>query len=187
MRPISRGGKAAIVWFTGLSGAGKSTLAVALQRELSRRGRPTLVLDGDALRTGLNADLGFSAADRTENVRRVAHVARLIAECGVVAISALISPSRADRLRARQIAEEGGMRFIEVYLSTPLDVCEARDPKGLYVLARSGAITEFTGISSPFEPSRRADLVIDTSKVSIEEALTLLLGQVISTPHECAA
>jgi adenylyl-sulfate kinase len=176
-----------IVWFTGLSGAGKSTLASALQRALSRRGCPASVLDGDDLRTGLNADLGFSAADRAENVRRVAHVARLFAERGMLAIAALISPSRVDRLRARHIAEEGGIPFIEVYLSTPLEVCEARDPKGLYVRARRGAIARFTGVSAPFEPSDRADLVIDTSEIAIADAVVLLLAHVTSLREDRAA
>jgi bifunctional enzyme CysN/CysC len=136
---------------------------------------------------GLNADLGFSPADRAENVRRVAHVARLLAESGPIAITALISPSRADRRRARHIVEEGGIPFIEVYLSTPLEVCEARDPKGLYALARQGAISRFTGISAPFEPSDRADLVFDTSKVAIEDAVTRLLEHLTSVQYHCAA
>jgi bifunctional enzyme CysN/CysC len=177
---------AAIVWFTGLSGAGKSTLALALQRELRRRGRPTSVLDGDDLRNGLNADLGFSPADRSENARRVAEVARLLAENGVVAVTALISPMGADRLRARQIADQAGIPFVEVYLSTPLDVCEARDPKGLYVLARQGAISRFTGVSAPFEPSETADLIIDTSKTSVGDAVALLLAHLV-VHYRCAA
>lgn len=176
-----------VVWFTGLSGAGKSTLALALQRELARQGRPGAILDGDELRTGLNADLGFSPGDRSENVRRVAYVARLLATCGVTPISALISPSKADRARARAIVEEAHIPFLEVYLSTPLSVCEARDPKGLYVLARRGTIPAFTGVSSPFEPGDSAEVIIDTSNVTIVDAVALLLGHVTSFDYHCAA
>lgn len=141
----------ATIWFAGLSGSGKSTVAAHAERELLRSGRPAYVLDGDALRHGLNADLGFSLHDRTENLRRTAHVAALLAAAGQVVLVTTISPLAAHRAEARRIHEEAGLDFIEVFVDTPLALCEARDPKGLYVRARAGEITEFTGIDSPFE------------------------------------
>lgn len=177
-REALMGQKGAVVWFTGLSGAGKSTVATALERTLFARGWETCVLDGDNVRLGLNADLTFSADDRSENLRRVAEVARLFAEQGLIAITAFISPSRRDRARARQILQRGGLDapFIEVYLNTPLATCEQRDPKHLYARARAGDIGEFTGISAPFEPSARADLVIDTSTTDVDEAVARLVA-----------
>jgi len=165
--------KGAVVWFTGLPGSGKSTLATALERELFDRGWQVFVLDGDNIRFGLSADLGFSVADRAENIRRVAEVARLLAEGGVIAIAAFISPYRCDRMGARQVMRREGsdIPFAEVYLSTPLDVCEARDPKGLYARARAGEIVQFTGVSAPFEPPTAAELELDTSTMSVDEAL----------------
>jgi bifunctional enzyme CysN/CysC len=148
----------ATVWFTGLSGSGKSTVAVEVERLLVAAGRAAYVLDGDNLRHGLNGDLGFSAADRTENIRRVGEVARLFADAGVVALVPVISPYRADRDRARAIHDEAGLRFVEVWVDTPLDVCEARDPKGLYAKARAGEITGFTGIDDPYEAPTQPDL-----------------------------
>jgi bifunctional enzyme CysN/CysC len=148
----------ATVWFTGLSGSGKSTVAVEVERLLVAQGRPAYLLDGDNLRHGLNADLGFSAADRTENIRRVGEVARLFADAGVVALVPVISPYRADRDRARAIHGEAGVPFVEVFVDTPLDVCEARDPKGLYAKARAGEITGFTGIDDPYEAPEAPDL-----------------------------
>jgi adenylyl-sulfate kinase len=173
--------KGAVVWFTGLPGSGKSTLAVALERELFDRGWQVFVLDGDNIRFGLSADLGFSVADRAENIRRVAEVARLLAECGVIAIAAFISPYRSDRMAARRILRREGSTtpFAEVYLCTPLDVCEARDPKGLYARARAGEIEEFTGVSAPFEPPARAELVIDTSVVGVEEAVDRVVEHLV--------
>ena len=149
-----------IAWLTGLSGAGKSTLAVAADRTLVAAGRHSAVLDGDNLRHGLNADLAFTPEDRSENVRRTAEVARLMAEAGSVVIVSLISPYRADRALARQIA--GDIPFVEVFVDTPLGLCEARDPKGLYRLARAGRIPDFTGISAPYEAPERPDLTIAT-------------------------
>ncbi|MGF1600279.1 MAG: adenylyl-sulfate kinase [Acidimicrobiales bacterium] len=146
------GGAGATVWLTGLSGSGKSTVAVELERQLLGSGRPAYLLDGDNLRHGLNGDLGFSAADRDENVRRVAHVARLFADAGIVAIVPLISPYRAARDLARRLHEAAGIRFVEVFVDTPLAECERRDPKGLYALAREGRITGMTGIDDPYEP-----------------------------------
>ncbi len=148
----------ATVWFTGLSGSGKSSVAVEVERELVARGRAAYLLDGDNVRHGLNADLGFSAADRTENIRRIGEVARLFADAGVVALVPVISPYRADRDRARAIHAEVGLPFVEVYVDTPLDVCEQRDPKGLYAKARAGEITGFTGIDDPYEAPGQPDV-----------------------------
>jgi bifunctional enzyme CysN/CysC len=141
----------AVVWFTGLSGSGKSTVAAALERLLVERGRAVTRLDGDNLRHGLCSDLGFSPEDRSENIRRVAEVAALVADAGVVALVPVISPYREDRLRARRTAEAAGLRFVEVFVDTPLDECERRDPKGLYARARAGGITGFTGVDAPYE------------------------------------
>jgi bifunctional enzyme CysN/CysC len=148
------------VWFTGLSGSGKSTVAAELERRLVSAGRPAYLLDGDNLRHGLNADLGFSAADRAENVRRVGEVAQLFADAGLVSVVSLVSPYRADRDRVRAAHERLGLRFIEVFMDTPLDVCEARDPKGMYARARAGEIRGFTGVDDPYEPPLRADVTL---------------------------
>jgi bifunctional enzyme CysN/CysC len=148
------------VWLTGLSGSGKSSVAVELERRLVAAGRPAFLLDGDNLRHGLNADLGFAAADRVENVRRVGEVARLFAEAGVVAVVSLISPYQADRERARAAHEAAGIDFVEVFVDTPLEICEARDPKGMYAKARAGEIRGFTGIDDPYEAPTDAELVL---------------------------
>ncbi|QIS03569.1 adenylyl-sulfate kinase [Nocardia brasiliensis] len=148
------------VWLTGLSGSGKSTVAVELERRLVAAGRPAFLLDGDNLRHGLNADLGFSAADRVENIRRVGEVARLFADAGVVAVVSLISPYRADRDRVRAAHLAAGIPFVEVFVDTPLEVCEARDPKGMYAKARAGEISGFTGIDDPYEAPTDAELVL---------------------------
>ncbi len=150
----------ATVWLTGLSGSGKSSVAVALERMLVHAGRPAVRLDGDNLRHGLNADLGFGADDRAENVRRVAEVAKLFAEAGVVAIVPLISPFRAGRDAARDRHRDAGLHFVEVHLDTPIAECERRDPKGLYVKARAGEIKGFTGIDDPYEPPLQPELVL---------------------------
>jgi adenylyl-sulfate kinase len=150
----------ATIWFTGLSGSGKSTIANAVAERLLDDGRPAYVLDGDNLRHGLNADLGFSAADRAENVRRVGEVARLLADAGLVALAPVISPYRADRDRVRAIHEAAGLRFVEVFVDTPLELCEERDPKGLYAKARAGELTGMTGIDDPYEPPLRPDVTI---------------------------
>lgn len=150
----------ATVWLTGLSGSGKSTVAVVLEQLLVGLGRPAYRLDGDNLRLGLNADLGFSAEDRAENVRRVGEVAKLLADAGVVAIVPLISPYRAGRDHARRIHQEARLPFLEVFVDTPLSVCEQRDPKGLYAKARAGEITGFTGIDDPYEAPVRPDLAL---------------------------
>lgn len=153
-----RPSQGATVWLTGLSGSGKSTVAVEVERALVAAGRAAYLLDGDNVRHGLNADLGFSAADRTENIRRIGEVARLFADAGVVALVPVISPYRADRDRARTIHEAVGLPFVEVYVDTPIEVCEARDPKGLYAKARAGEIRGFTGIDDPYEAPEHPDL-----------------------------
>jgi|TARA_B110000263_G_scaffold18993_1_gene15105 bifunctional enzyme CysN/CysC len=154
------GHRGATIWFTGLSGSGKSTVAAACERLLVAEGRPAYLLDGDNLRHGLNGDLGFSAGDRDENVRRVAEVARLFADAGVVALVPLISPYRAARARARALHEAAGVSFLEVFVDTPLEVCEERDPKGLYAKARAGELTGMTGIDDPYEAPESPDLVL---------------------------
>ena len=160
MAPDDRPFRGATVWLTGLSGSGKSTVAVEVERRLVAAGRPAYVLDGDNLRHGLNADLGFGDDDRAENVRRVSEVARLLADAGVVALVPVISPFRAGRERARAIHDEAGVRFVEVFVDTPIEVCEQRDPKGLYKKARAGELPGFTGIDSPYEPPVSPDLVL---------------------------
>lgn len=150
----------ATVWLTGLSGSGKSTVAMACERALVDAGRPAYVLDGDNVRHGLNADLGFSAEDRAENVRRVGHVARLMADAGVVALVPLISPYRADRDAVRALHAEADLPFFEVFVDTPIELCEQRDPKGLYAKARAGEIRGFTGIDDPYEAPVAPELVL---------------------------
>lgn len=162
----------AVIWLTGLSGSGKSTVAMALEARLVEMGRIAYVLDGDNLRHGLNADLGFSAADRAENVRRVGEVARLFADAGVIALAAFISPYRAGR---EALAERVGERFFEVHVATPLAACEARDPKGLYARARRGEIPQFTGVSAPYEAPLAPALRIDTSTQSLEACVAALV------------
>ena len=150
------------VWFTGLSGSGKSTLAFAVEEALVARGVAAYVLDGDNVRFGLNRDLGFSAADRTENVRRIGEVCRLFQDAGLVVLSAFISPYRADRDAVRALHPEGS--FVEVFVDTPLDICEARDVKGLYARARNGEIPEFSGISAPYEAPEAPDITVDATR-----------------------
>ena len=150
----------ATVWFTGLSGSGKSTVAAAVERRLIEAGRPAYLLDGDNVRHGLNADLGFSDDDRAENVRRLGEVARLLADAGVVALVPAISPFRAGREAARAAHAAAGLTFVEVHLATPLEECERRDPKGLYARARAGELQGLTGLDSPYEPPEDPDLVL---------------------------
>lgn len=174
------------VWFTGLSGSGKSTVAVALERLLVAEGRLTSLLDGDNLRHGLNADLGFSEEDRTENVRRVGEVARLMAEAGVVALVPVISPFRWGRDAVRTAHEAAGLRFIEVFVDTPLEACEARDPKGLYAKARRGQLSGMTGVDSPYEAPLRPDLVLrpadGPAEAQAERILPLCKGASAASP-----
>ena len=154
-----------VIWFTGLSASGKSTLAIALERKLYNEGKLTQVLDGDKIRNGLNINLGFSAEERVENIRRIAEVGKLFSDCGIVAISAFISPTDSIRSMARNII--GRKNFFEVYVSTPVSVCEERDPKGLYKKARAGFIKDFTGVSAPYEAPADANLIIDTSDCTV--------------------
>lgn len=171
------GQRGAMIWLTGLSGSGKSTLAVALERELYRRGNLCRVLDGDNIRTGINKNLGFSPADRVENIRRIAEVGRLFVDTGVITLSAFISPTRELREMARAIV--GPSDFLEVYVSTPLAECERRDVKGLYAKARRGEIADFTGISAPFEEPEAPALSLDTAALSVESAVGMLLRAVL--------
>ncbi len=165
------------VWFTGLSGSGKSTVAVEVERLLVSSGRPAYLLDGDNLRQGLNGDLGFSADDRTENVRRVGEVARLFADAGVVALVPVISPYVADRDRVREIHAMAGVPFAEIFVDTPTEVCEQRDPKGLYAKARAGEITGFTGIDDPYEapPAPELRLTPEDGDPTVQAAKVLAL------------
>ncbi len=170
------GGRGATVWFTGLSGSGKSTIATRVEEALINSGRSAYLLDGDNVRHGLNADLGFSAKDRSENVRRVGEVALLFADAGVVSLVPVISPYRADRQAVRIRHREAGIDFFQVYVNTPLDVCERRDPKGLYARARAGEITGFTGIDDPYESPGSPDLEIRTVAMSVDEAVSAVLA-----------
>ena len=164
----------ATVWLTGLSGAGKSTIAFELERRLMEHGHLAFVLDGDNVRHGLNRDLGFSHLDRTENIRRIAEVAKLFNDAGLVVITAFISPYAQDRAMARKII--GEERFIETHLCAAISVCEERDPKGLYRQARAGTICDFTGISAPYEAPDRAELSLDTGRLTVEESVTKIVG-----------
>jgi len=166
-------GKGCVIWFTGLSGAGKTTIADAVTKKLRADDMPVYELDGDVIRTGLCKDLGFTAEDRDENVRRATEVARLFADCGVICICAFISPFKQTRDMAREII--GPDRFFEVHVSTSLEVCERRDTKGLYKKARAGEIPNFTGISSPYEPPDNADVTIDTETTPLEESIPSLI------------
>jgi len=178
-RALRSGHRGAVVWFTGLSGAGKSTIAQALERELFNRAMQTYVLDGDNVRHGLNANLGFAPEDRVENIRRVSEVAKLMADAGAVVITAFISPYRMDRRRAREIALEGNAEFIEVFVDAPLDVCETRDPKNLYKKARAGEIRDFTGIDAPYEAPEDAEIVVHTDRQSVDESVATILEQLL--------
>ncbi|MGL4779331.1 MAG: adenylyl-sulfate kinase [Bacteroidales bacterium] len=169
--------KGLMIWFTGLSGSGKSTLAIALERELHQRGILCRILDGDNIRSGINNNLGFSNEDRIENIRRIAEVSKLFVDTGVVTLAAFISPTNDIRKLATDII--GSDDFIEVFVDTPLSVCEERDVKGLYKKARAGEIKEFTGISSPFEAPENPDLNIDTSAQSLEESVKQLLAYIL--------
>ena len=172
-RAEKRGHRSAILWFTGLSGSGKSTLANAVNAALFERGLATYVLDGDNVRHGLCKDLGFSDADREENIRRIGEVAKLFLDAGVIVLTAFVSPFRADRDKARELVEQGD--FLEIFCAADLDVCESRDPKGLYAKARSGAIKEFTGISSPYEAPETPELKIDTGSQELTESVQVVL------------
>ncbi len=171
------GHRAATLWFTGMSGSGKSTLAHALEYELLRRGVVSYVLDGDNVRHGLNANLGFSPEDRSENIRRVGEVAKLFTDAGQLVLAAFISPYRADRASVRELFAPGD--FIEIFVDCPLEACEARDVKGLYRSARAGELSEFTGISAPYEPPERAEVVVRTHRRALEACVDQLLEELV--------
>jgi adenylylsulfate kinase len=167
--------KGATLWFTGLSGSGKSTIAFTLEHALVQRGHLAYVLDGDNIRHGLNKNLGFSAADREENIRRIGEVAKLFADCGVITMTSFISPYRKDRDTVRALHDEGKLPFIEIHVNTPIETCEQRDPKGLYKKARAGQLKNFTGIDDPYEAPLKPELTLDATNVSPQEATVILL------------
>ncbi|MGD8453729.1 MAG: adenylyl-sulfate kinase [Phycisphaerae bacterium] len=163
------------IWFTGLSASGKSTIAFTVEHALVERGHLAYVLDGDNVRHGLNKNLGFSPEDREENIRRIGEVAKLFADAGLLTMTSFISPYRADRDRARQIHEEAGLPFVEVFVQASVEVCEKRDPKGLYEKARQGKIPEFTGISAPYEEPLKAEIVLDSNQLTPQQAAQVVL------------
>ena len=171
------GQRGLMIWFTGLSGSGKSTVAIALERELHKRGLLCRILDGDNIRCGINNNLGFSPADRVENIRRIAEVGKLFVDTGIITIAAFISPNNDLREMAAKII--GKDNFVEVYISTPIEICEQRDVKGLYAKARRGEIKDFTGVSAPFEAPQSPDLELDTSSLSLEESVNSLLNYIL--------
>lgn len=173
------GGAGMTVWLTGLSGSGKSTIACEVERRLVAAGRAAYVLDGDNLRHGLNADLGFAAADRDENVRRTAEVARLMADAGLVVLVALVSPYRAGRDAARTMHDEADVDFVEVFVDTPLDTCRDRDPKGLYARSDSGSVTGVTGVDAPYEPPATAELHLLAATGSVDDCADQLVELVL--------
>ena len=172
------GHKGKVIWFTGLSGSGKSTIANALEKELHAQGKRTYILDGDNVRQGLNKDLGFTDADRVENIRRVGEVAKLMTDAGLIVLTAFISPFRAERQMVREMMAEG--EFIEVFVNTPLEVAESRDVKGLYKKARAGNLKNFTGIDSPYEAPDDAEVVLNTSEMSAEDAAELVVQALLT-------
>ena len=172
-RAAIKGQRPFVIWLTGLSGSGKSTLANALERRLVEMGRHTILMDADNIRKGLNRDLGFSEADRVENIRRIGEVAKLMTDAGLIVITAFISPFRVDRDMVRTLLPAG--TFLEVHLSTPLEVCEARDPKGLYRKVRQGEIPNFTGISSPYEEPLQPELRLNTGTLPVNECAEVIM------------
>lgn len=166
-----------MIWFTGLSGSGKSTIAIALERELQKRGLLCRILDGDNIRSGINNNLGFSAEDRVENIRRIAEIGKLFVDTGIITLAAFISPNNDIREMAANII--GKEDFMEIYVSTPIEECERHDVKGLYAKARKGEIKNFTGISAPFEAPEHPALSLDTSKLSVEESVNKLLDLIL--------
>ncbi|MFT5576893.1 MAG: adenylylsulfate kinase [Bermanella sp.] len=169
--------KGATIWFTGLSGSGKSTVAVALEQALIQRGHLCYRLDGDNVRLGINKNLGFSAEDRAENIRRIGEIAKLFVDTGVIALSSFVSPYRADRDEVRTLHAQSDMDFIEVYVNVPLSVAEERDPKGLYKKARAGEIKNFTGIDDPYEAPESAEIVLNSHEISLEQEVEVLLEE----------
>ena len=168
---------AKVIWMTGLSGSGKSTIAIALEKELVQKDFLTQVLDGDNIRTGINNNLGFSDADRTENIRRIAEVSKLFVNCGVITINCFVSPTNAIRNAAKEII--GKEDFVEVFIDTPIEICEQRDVKGLYKKARAGEIKDFTGINAPFEAPENATIVVKTANKTVEESVNTILEQIL--------
>ncbi|MGD9393136.1 MAG: adenylyl-sulfate kinase [Chromatiales bacterium] len=177
-REQRNGHKSFVLWFTGLSASGKSTFAHAVEQELYRRGKQVMVLDGDNVRHGLCSDLGFKAEDRQENLRRIGEVAKLFVEAGIIVLAAFVSPYRKDREQVRSMLPHGD--FYEVFCDCDLSVCEERDPKGLYKKARAGEIRNFTGISDPYEPPVKPDMVFDTGRTPVDDNLHKLIGQLES-------
>ncbi|MEY4204012.1 MAG: hypothetical protein RL013_1715 [Bacteroidota bacterium] len=175
-RERALGQRARVLWFTGLSGSGKTTIAVALERKLFEMGRFAQILDGDNIRSGINSNLGFSPADRMENIRRVAEISKLYLNSGIICINCFISPKSEMRELARNII--GREDFTEVFIDTPLDVCEKRDPKGLYRKARAGLIPHFTGIDDEYEPPLNPDIVVNANLLSVEEAVDKILAEI---------
>jgi len=176
-REAQNGHRGAIIWFTGLSGSGKSTLAHAVEESLHRHGCRTFVLDGDNVRHGLCGDLGFTSEDRQENIRRIGEMARLFMEAGVIVLTAFISPYRADRDRVRDMVEQGD--FIEIYCDTPIDICETRDVKGVYKKARAGEITDFTGISAPYEVPTKPEISVDTGTLELDICVQQVVDEIM--------
>jgi adenylylsulfate kinase len=174
LRELQNKHKSTVLWFTGLSGSGKSTLAHAVEEKLHQCGCRTFVLDGDNVRHGLCSDLGFEDSDRRENIRRVGEIAKLFIEAGIITLTAFISPFLEDRNRVRSIFQNGN--FLEVYCKCPLEVCEQRDVKGLYQRARDGKVKQFTGISSPYEPPKNPELIVETDKLTLEESVIQVMG-----------
>lgn len=171
------GQKGATLWFTGLSGSGKSTVAVALEQALHGQGQLCYRLDGDNIRLGINKNLGFSAEDRTENIRRIGEISKLFCDTGVICLSSFVSPYRADRRIVRELHEAADIPFIEVFMKTSLAIAEERDPKGLYKKARAGEIKNFTGIDDPYEEPEKAEIILDTEAMSVEEEVHALLNK----------
>lgn len=169
---------AKLIWFTGLSGSGKSTLAVQLEAQLHAKGFKTYLLDGDNIRTGLNKDLTFSDEDRAENIRRIGEVAKLFLDSGIVVLSAFISPFKSEREKVREIV--GNENYVEIFVNTPIEICEQRDVKGLYKRARAGEVKNFTGIDSPYEAPENPDITIATNQMSVDDAVALLVKLVES-------
>ncbi|MAX27056.1 MAG: adenylyl-sulfate kinase [Phycisphaeraceae bacterium] len=174
-RVANMGQKGCTLWMTGLSGSGKSTVAVALEQVLLQRGKHAYRLDGDNIRFGLNKNLGFSAEDRAENIRRIGEVSKLFADAGMITIASFISPYAEDRDAARKLHEDAGIHFAEVFVNTPLEVSEERDPKGLYKKARAGEIKGFTGIDDPYEAPEKPELLLPTHELSVAESVQVCL------------
>ena len=180
-REKQQGHQGLVLWFTGLSGSGKSTVATALQKRIFDNGYRVFILDGDNVRHGLNSDLGFSSQDRVENIRRIGEVSKLFMEAGIITIASFISPFRTDRKKVRSILPEG--KFVEVFVKAPLDVCESRDPKGLYKKARAGEIAHFTGIDSPYEEPEKPEITVETFKHKVEENIEKIMNYLIENKY----